>query len=79
MDEPEPVAGFSSPNVLKVLAAAVRNCLSASLLLCLQRAKAEVGGIEVKVSDVFPCGANCATCPAYESCPGYPATVHYRR
>jgi len=28
--------------------------------------------------DVSPCGSNCATCPAYESCPGCPATVHLR-
>lgn len=53
MDEPEPVGGGSGPNASKVLAAAVGNCLSASLLFCLQRAKAEVGGIEAKVSGVI--------------------------
>ena len=53
MDEPEPVGGGLGPNASKVLAAAVGNCLSASLLFCLQRAKAEVGGIEAKVSGVI--------------------------
>ncbi|UCD44192.1 MAG: hypothetical protein JSV27_08625 [Candidatus Bathyarchaeota archaeon] len=32
-----------------------------------------------RLSDVSPCGSDCATCPAYESCPGCPATVHYKR
>ncbi|UCD44193.1 MAG: OsmC family protein [Candidatus Bathyarchaeota archaeon] len=53
MDEPEPVGGGSGPNASKVLAAAVGNCLSTSLLFCLQRAKAEVGGVEAKVSGVI--------------------------
>lgn len=53
MDEPEPVGGGSGPNASKVLAATVGNCLSASLLFCLQRAKAEVEGIEAKVSGVI--------------------------
>ena len=52
MDEPEPVGGGSGPNASKVLAAAVGNCLSASLLFCLQRAKAEVKGVEASVSGV---------------------------
>ena len=31
-----------------------------------------------ELSDISPCGSNCATCPAYESCPGCSATVHDR-
>ena len=52
MDEPEPVGGGSGPNASKVLAAAVGNCLSASLLFCLQKARAEVKGVEASVSGV---------------------------
>jgi len=28
--------------------------------------------------EISPCGSNCATCPAYDTCPGCPATVHYK-
>ena len=49
MDEPEPVGGDTGPNASKVLAAAMGNCLTASLLFCLNKARAEVGGIETKV------------------------------
>jgi uncharacterized OsmC-like protein len=49
MDEPEPVGGDTGPNASKVLAAAIGNCLTASLLFCLNKARAEVGGIETKV------------------------------
>lgn len=49
MDEPEPVGGDTGPNASRVLAAAMGNCLTASLLFCLNKARAEVGGIETKV------------------------------
>jgi uncharacterized OsmC-like protein len=52
MDEPEPVGGDSGPNASKVLAAAMGNCLTASLLFCLQKARAEVGDVETKVDGV---------------------------
>ena len=52
MDEPEPVGGNSGPNASKVLAAAMGNCLTASLLFCLQKARAEVGDIETRVDGV---------------------------
>jgi len=53
MDEPEPVGGDSGPNASKVLAAAMGNCLTASLLFCLQKARAEVGDVETKVDGVM--------------------------
>ena len=49
MDEPDPVGENKGPNASKVLAAAMGNCLSASLMFCLQRARAEVGDIETRV------------------------------
>ena len=52
MDEPEPVGGDSGPNASKVLAAAMGNCLTASLLFCLQKARAKVGDVETKVDGV---------------------------
>jgi len=53
MDEPEPVGEGSGPNAGKVLAAAMGNCLTASLLFCLQKARAEVGNIETRVDGVM--------------------------
>jgi uncharacterized OsmC-like protein len=49
IDEPEPVGGNTGPNASMVLAAAMGNCLTASLLFCLQKARAEVGEIETRV------------------------------
>lgn len=53
MDESEPVGEDKGPNASKVLAAAMGNCLTASLLFCLQKARAEVGIIETKVDGVL--------------------------
>jgi uncharacterized OsmC-like protein len=53
MDEPKPLGGGTGPNASRVLAAAVGNCLCASLLFCLQRSRVEVEGVEASVSGVL--------------------------
>ena len=53
MDEPEPLGAESGPNASKVLAAAVGNCLSASLLFCLQRSRVDVSGMRAAVEGVM--------------------------
>lgn len=50
MDEPEPLGGGKGPNAARVLSAAIGNCLSASLLFCLQRARAEVADMKSTVT-----------------------------
>ena len=49
MDEPTPVGNDLGPSASKVLASAMGNCLTASLLFCLQKARVEVGDIETRV------------------------------
>jgi uncharacterized OsmC-like protein len=50
MDEPSPLGKGEHPNAGLLLAAAVGNCLSASMTYCLNRARAEVKGVS---ADVF--------------------------
>lgn len=48
-DEPPPLGADRGPNAARVLAGAVGNCLAASLLLCLQKSRIDVGSIEATV------------------------------
>jgi hypothetical protein len=50
MDEPEPLGEGTGPNAARVLAAAIGNCLSASLLFCLDKARVEVSVVRTKVT-----------------------------
>jgi len=52
MDEPPPLGKGEGPNASRVLAASVANCLSASLLFCLSKARVEVGKIVTKARPV---------------------------
>jgi uncharacterized OsmC-like protein len=50
MDEPPPLGKESGPNASRVLAAAIGNCLSASLLFCARKGRIQVGPIRTKVT-----------------------------
>ncbi len=49
LDEPEPLGANSAPNASRMLGAAVGNCLSASLLFCLQKSRVEVKSMRTEV------------------------------
>lgn len=50
MDEPEPLGDGTGPNAARVIAAAVGNCLSASLLYCLGKARIDVADVATKIT-----------------------------
>ncbi len=50
MDEPTPLGADKGPNASRVLSAAIGNCLTASLLFCLQKARIEVGAVKTEVA-----------------------------
>lgn len=54
LDEPPPLGKDAAPNAARVLAAAIANCLSASLVFCLQRNGVKTAGLrtEAKVQIV---------------------------
>ncbi|MEM2943628.1 MAG: OsmC family protein [Methanomassiliicoccales archaeon] len=49
LDEPKPLGSGEYPNAGKLLAAAIGNCLCASLAFCLRKAKAEVKSLTGRV------------------------------
>lgn len=50
MDEPEPLGEGAGPAASEVLSAAVGNCLSASLLFCLQKSDVSPGEVVTDVT-----------------------------
>ena len=50
LDEPPPLGDGSGPDASRLLAAAIGNCLSASLLLCLQKSRLEVRSLKTGVT-----------------------------
>jgi uncharacterized OsmC-like protein len=50
VDEPAPLGGGEGPNAVRLLGAAVGNCLAASLLFCLKRSRVEVSELRVGVT-----------------------------
>lgn len=49
MDEPAPLGKDAAPNAARILAAAIGNCLSASLLFCARKSKVTLGPVHTRV------------------------------
>jgi len=49
LDEPAPLGRDAGPNAARILAGAIGNCLSASLLFCARKAKVRLGPIRTRV------------------------------
>ena len=50
LDEPPPLGHDTAPNAARVLAAAIGNCLSASLVFCLKKAHVAASGVTADVN-----------------------------
>jgi uncharacterized OsmC-like protein len=49
LDEPAPLGGDRAPNAARLLAAAIGNCLSASLLFCAGKSRVPLGPVRTRV------------------------------
>jgi uncharacterized OsmC-like protein len=50
VDEPAPLGGGTGPNAVRLLGAAVAECLASSLIFCLRRARIDVQGMRVEAT-----------------------------
>ncbi|MCB1725569.1 MAG: OsmC family protein [Gammaproteobacteria bacterium] len=50
LDEPSPLGGQAGPNAARLIAAGVANCLSASLLFCLQKSRSAPNRVSAAVT-----------------------------